>query len=101
MKKNKKTYDDDDGRVIAPMNLEGMPWNNPGRWWSPRAQSGVKPKIPPQGEVRPDDSAAPQSLSRRETLAIALNAALAGLCVALILGGCGFVFIWILTHLWG
>jgi len=24
--KNKKTYDDDDGRVIAPMNVDGMPW---------------------------------------------------------------------------
>lgn len=26
MAKKKKTYDDDDGRVIAPMNLDGMPW---------------------------------------------------------------------------
>ena len=22
----KRKYDDDDGRVIAPMNVEGMPW---------------------------------------------------------------------------
>lgn len=28
MKKDKKKkYDDDDGRVIAPMNVEGMPWH--------------------------------------------------------------------------
>ena len=26
MRKKKKQYDDDDGRVIAPMNVEGMPW---------------------------------------------------------------------------
>ena len=26
MKKKKKVYDDDDGRVIAPMNVDGMPW---------------------------------------------------------------------------
>ena len=25
-KRNKKVYDDDDGRVIAPMNVDGMPW---------------------------------------------------------------------------
>ena len=24
--KKKKVYDDDDGRVIAPMNVDGMPW---------------------------------------------------------------------------
>ncbi|MFA7664274.1 MAG: hypothetical protein WCY33_05715 [Clostridia bacterium] len=28
MKKKKKEYQDDDGRVIAPMNVEGMPWFN-------------------------------------------------------------------------
>lgn len=27
--KKKKKYDDDDGRVIAPMNVDGMPWYNP------------------------------------------------------------------------
>lgn len=27
MKKNKKNkYEDDDGRVVAPMNVDGMPW---------------------------------------------------------------------------
>lgn len=26
MAKNKKQYDDDDGRVIADMNVDGMPW---------------------------------------------------------------------------
>lgn len=25
----KKVYDDDDGRTIADMNVEGMPWYNP------------------------------------------------------------------------
>lgn len=24
--RKKKQYDDDDGRVIAPMNVDGMPW---------------------------------------------------------------------------
>ena len=26
MSKQKKTYDDDDGRVVAKMNVDGMPW---------------------------------------------------------------------------
>ena len=26
MAKQKKTYEDDDGRVIAKMNVDGMPW---------------------------------------------------------------------------
>lgn len=30
-KKKKKKYDDDDGRTIADMNVEGMPWYNPHR----------------------------------------------------------------------
>ncbi len=25
-KRKKKEYDDDDGRVISPMNIDGMPW---------------------------------------------------------------------------
>lgn len=25
-KKKRREYDDDDGHVIAPMNVEGMPW---------------------------------------------------------------------------
>lgn len=28
-KKKKKQYDDDDGRTIANMNVEGMPWYEP------------------------------------------------------------------------
>ena len=27
-KRNKKLYDDDDGRVISSMNVDGMPWYN-------------------------------------------------------------------------
>lgn len=28
MSKPRKQYDDDDGRVIAPMNVDGMPWHD-------------------------------------------------------------------------
>lgn len=30
LKKGKKRYDDDDGRTIARMNVDGMPWYIPG-----------------------------------------------------------------------
>jgi hypothetical protein len=30
LKKNKNRYDDDDGRTIASMNVDGMPWHAPG-----------------------------------------------------------------------
>ena len=30
MAKRRKKYDDDDGRVIAKMNVDGMPWYTPG-----------------------------------------------------------------------
>lgn len=29
MRRNKKKYNDDDGRVIADMNVDGLPWYNP------------------------------------------------------------------------
>ena len=28
-RRKKKQYDEDDGRVIAPMNVDGMPWYVP------------------------------------------------------------------------
>ena len=31
MAKRKRKCDDDDGRVIVSMNVDGMPWYNPGR----------------------------------------------------------------------
>ena len=30
-KKKKKEYDDDDGRTIANMNVDGMPWYQPNK----------------------------------------------------------------------
>lgn len=30
-KKNKKKYSDDDGRTIANMNVDGMPWYQPNK----------------------------------------------------------------------
>ncbi|HNX13989.1 MAG TPA: hypothetical protein PK854_01270 [Oscillospiraceae bacterium] len=80
-KKDKKTYDDDDGRVIAPMNVEGMPWYRKGK-----SLGDSESKQPP--------------LTKREALVLILNGALAGLAIALILGGLGALFILFLTNVW-
>lgn len=78
----KKKYDDDDGRVIAPMNVEGMPW----------FQKGVGLQSANNEKTTP--------LTRRETLSLLLNAALAGLTVALVLGLVAFLYILFCIHVW-
>ena len=40
MAKKRKEFDDDDGRVIAPMNLDGMPWYVPERRKTPSQETG-------------------------------------------------------------
>ena len=41
-KRNRKLPEGDDGRVIASMNVEGMPWYAPGKQ-TPGAESGEAP----------------------------------------------------------
>ena len=61
----KKRYSDDDGRVIAPMNVPGMPWYQ---------------------EHAPDapERAQREELSREQTLRAVGSATLAGLVVVLV-----------------
>ncbi|HOP12194.1 MAG TPA: hypothetical protein PK629_11975 [Oscillospiraceae bacterium] len=87
-KKTKKTYDDDDGRVIAPMNVDGMPWYRKGKSDSLH------------GESHGDSGSKEPPLTRKETLVLILNGALAGLAVALVLGALGALFILFLTNVW-
>lgn len=58
----KRQYDDDDGRVITPMNVDGMPWY---RQDSAQNSKGVDP----------------EDLSREETGAIVKGALKAGLLI--------------------
>ena len=39
MGKKKKTYDDDDGRVVAKMNVDGMPWYMPAENQQPKTEN--------------------------------------------------------------
>lgn len=78
----KSKYDDDDGRVIAPMNVEGMPWY----------LKNVRQKNVNNERSHP--------LSTKETLSVTLYAILAGITVALIIGLFGFLFILFCIHVW-
>lgn len=46
MAKRNKKYDDDDGRTIADMNIEGMPW------YQPRSDKKVDPEDKPNRKER-------------------------------------------------
>lgn len=45
--RKRKVYPDDDGRVISPMNIDGMPWYHPHA--KKAAEEGTKPE-PPSGK---------------------------------------------------
>jgi len=60
MAKQRKTHEDDDGRVIAKMNVEGMPWYRPG------------PKDEQKGGPDGEPEASREPLSRRDTIKIML-----------------------------
>lgn len=77
----RKKYDDDDGRVIASMNVEGMPWYQ---------------DHPPEGPLREQK----QQLTRGQTARVVWNATLAGLLVALIFSGALAGLVLFLLWIW-
>lgn len=80
--KRKKDDFIDDGRTVAPMDVEGMPYNNRRPLFRPKKK-----------EINPD---APQ-FSAAERRQVALSAMLAGAVLSLIFIGAAALFIWLLT----
>ena len=76
----KKTYDDDDGRTIVNMNVEGMPWYRPEN---------------PDGPTNP-----PEHLTKEETRAAMWGALKAALLVAGIFALGFFLFILFCDKVW-
>ena len=76
----RKRRDDDDGRTIATMNVEGMPWHRPD---SPAGESGAPVQLTPA--------------EARAAMWGALKAALL-IAVVFILGA--FLFILFCEHVW-
>lgn len=75
---------EDDGRTVAPMNVEGMPWHSPG--------------APSPGA--PDGAAAPEPLSRAQTRVAAWGVLKAALLVAAVFAGGYLAFILFCTNVW-
>ena len=103
MAKKKKRADWDDGRTIANMNIDGMPWYRPG------------PDLPGSGEGNPDegeegpdgllkqkeqkeDPPLPQGKPLRRLM---VSATLVGAGLALVFVAAAFLFIQLLLHAWG
>ena len=75
----RKKYDDDDGRTIVDMNVEGMPW------YQPRSKDG---------KVSEDDK--PKRKERRAMIKGAFLAYLPAFCAIMI----GFVAAFLILYLW-
>lgn len=82
MRKNEPVYEDDDDEVIAPMDLEGMPWH--------RRKS-------PDYITRKGREA---GMSDAEIRAYRWAAVKAGLLIALVYGGAAAALIGLLLLLW-
>ena len=81
-RKQKKTYSDDDGRVIAPMNIEGMPWYV------------NKPKEPSESSERREP------ISDKDARIYSAAAVKAGLLIVAVFGVAAFLFISLCLLLW-
>ena len=79
--KTKCEYKDDDGRVVAKMNIDGMPWYT----GAPKTEESKQPLEP---------------LSKRETFKLILNSMLSALMVALIFGAVALAFILFCVFVW-
>ena len=75
--------EDDDGRVIAPMNVEGMPW------YTTKTTNS-----------KTYEGAAPLHLSRREKLAYSFGVLKAALLVTLVFVAVLLAFILFCTEVW-
>lgn len=85
--KHKRQYDDDDGRVISPMNIDGMPWHSQSR------------PIFRGKEEEPSGSKEPP-LTRKETFRLTVNALLAALLIAAVFGIVALLFILFCVYVW-
>ena len=79
-RKPRKQYDDDDGRTIANMNVDGMPWYRP---WKRESPDGMAPQTSSAGGKK----------RREESRAVTWGVLKAALLVASIYGGVILLFL--------
>ena len=87
-KRKKKEYDDDDGRVISPMNVDGMPW------YTEKKSLFGDAKKPKENQI--DDV----PLTKQETRAMMGGVFAAALLVAGIFALMGLLFILFCVYVW-
>lgn len=80
-----QTYEDDDGRVICNMDVEGMPWYNRRSRLQPQTEGQT-----PRGEP----------LTRSETQRFIWNAVLAGLLIVGVMAASWVLIVLFLIHVW-
>lgn len=98
MRKNKQRElpDWDDGRTIASMNAEGMPWYQPNQSTdAPAERAGM-----PESSAPAEQKSAPQALTREESRAYTMGAVKAALLVVLVLCGGISLFILFCQFVW-
>ena len=86
-----RQYEDDDGRVICPMDVDGMR----GGVFRPRGAA----RLTERAELRKKVDAG-EPLTRSEYRRYSFYAVLGGLCVVGVIGGAVVLFIFLLTLLW-
>jgi energy-converting hydrogenase Eha subunit H len=91
MARKPKQYEDDDGRTIVDMNVEGMPWYDARERREKRKQSRAELK---------EKIARGEALTTRETFRYTFYAVLAGLAAVGVIAGGVCLFIFILWLLW-
>lgn len=90
--KKKKQYDDDDGRVIAPMNVPGMPW---------RMDLSDDRRHSPEREVQKEESSEePIELTREEKGAMLRGVLGATLLLTGVFVGVFTLFILFCVYVW-
>ncbi len=84
--KRSRLPEGDDGRTIASMNVEGMPWYTPER-----------PDLPPQTET---NAAYKDGLNRKQMRMYTASALKAGLLVALVMSLGMVLFVAFCVYIW-
>ena len=91
----RRQYDDDDGRTIADMNVDGMPWSGDRRGALRRIVSRRQEE---DGGQAPDPDE--QQLSKRETRSLIFGALLAALAIGAVFAVAAVLFILFCVYVW-
>lgn len=94
------SHQDDDDRVIAPMDIDGMPWNRPRSlsWHRKRLHDASDARKMSEAEMR--EQLMNHPLSPEELKLFTRTAVAAGLTVWAIIGGALFLIVLLMYFLW-